>query len=159
MRKLHFGFTLIELIVTLILIGLLAVIAMPRFYDTAVASRVALIKAGAGAIRTAGHIVHLKVIANGLPNDATIRQVDLGDGTVVDVQYGYPACSNNGIVKATIISTEQYRWYVSSSASDYCTLYPNRGADSSGVVIFMPQCAVVYDVRAGTTWPPVVSGC
>ncbi len=147
---------MIELIVVIVVLGILSALALPRFTDLSREARAAQILAGAGAIRSAASLVNTKVIASGTPTDGVLRQVDIGGGNLIDVQNGYPACSLNGIVKATNASSD-YIWYLGGSG--LCTLYPNRGNDSGGHAIYMATCAVVYQNSTGTTWGAVTSGC
>ena len=150
------GFTLIELVVVIVVLGILSAVALPRFTDLSREARASQILAGAGAIRAAAALVNTKVIVSGMPIDGTLRQVDIGGGNLIDVQNGYPACTLNGIVKAAGTSSD-YIWYLGGSG--LCSLYPNRGNDAGGHIIYMNTCGVVYQNSTGTTWDAVTSGC
>lgn len=152
------GFTLVEVIAAITILGIAAAVALPKFNNMSSEARRAGILAATGTIRSTIVAVRAKAIIAGLPNDATIRQLDMGDGVTIDVQYHAPACTVNGIRKAT--GTEEFNWYISNGAS-LCTLYTNKPRDAAGHSVYTAGCAVVYFVNAtgAGTWTPETSGC
>lgn len=81
------GFTLIEFVVVIILLGILAAIGLPRFHDSVDASERARLKGFAGAMESAVGMAKAQWVAQGQPNAVT-----LDDGTVlnIDPATGYP---------------------------------------------------------------------
>jgi MSHA pilin protein MshA len=150
------GFTLFELVVVIIVIGILAAIAAPKFTNISGNARAETILYATGVIQTTAKTVHLKVISSGVPVTNGVSSFDIGRGELIDVQNGYPACTSNGIVLATG-TAGQFTWYIDGGR--FCTLYTNLGKDSSGNNIYNPTCAVVYDSSSGSTWGAVTSGC
>ncbi len=65
MRKGQNGFTLIELIVVIVILGILAATALPKFVDFSGEAEQAAVKGVAGAISSAGSINYGKVKAGG----------------------------------------------------------------------------------------------
>ncbi len=90
MKKLNqSGFTLIELIVVIVILGVLAVVAAPRFIDLSSDARVAALQSLAGQMRSATDLVQAKARAQGLRPVATnpggvqaAYEIDFGFGTV-----------------------------------------------------------------------------
>lgn len=144
----------------IVILGVLAAVALPKFVDLKKDAQAATIVAGKGSIVSAAAMVHAKVRTTGTPIDTTVRQLDIGGGDLIDVKNGYPACTPNGIAKAsgTGPNSASYIWYM-GGGGDLCTLYPNLGKDGAGNTIYSNNCAVVYDSSNGGTWTPVTSGC
>ena len=102
------GFTLIELIIVIVILGTLAVTAAPKFLDLSGDANAAVLKSVGGAMQSAGKLVYAKAAIQGL-NNSELGAVDLnGDGVSdIETRYGYPSGSrNNGISKAMSDSFE-----------------------------------------------------
>lgn len=124
------GFTLIELVMVIVILGILAAVALPKFANLQGDARAASIQGAAGAINSAMAIVHSQSLVNGTEGAAT-STVTL-EGTSVAIVHGYPTLAS-----------------ISVAAGLSATDYPN----TAGVISLSPAiagCNVTY-VNATTT--------
>ena len=96
MYKAQKGFTLIELVVVITILGILAAFAFPRFAALEVEARVAATEGLAGSIRAASALAHSLSIVKGL---APAAPVDM-EGVAVTMVDRYPAALAAGITAA-----------------------------------------------------------
>ena len=85
MRKIQQGFTLIELVVVITILGILAAFAIPRFAALDGAARVSATSAMVGTLRSAAALAHAQyLVAGNAPATVTM------DGATITLTNGYP---------------------------------------------------------------------
>ena len=90
------GFTLIELIIVIVILGILAVTAAPKFMNMQGDARTSTVAGMKGAMQSAASMVNAKTIIAGLDKASTTTNVSAGTATVSTI-YGYPTATNAGI--------------------------------------------------------------
>ncbi|MCD9538504.1 prepilin-type N-terminal cleavage/methylation domain-containing protein [Photobacterium carnosum] len=89
------GFTLIELVVVIVILGILAVTAAPKFMNLQGDARHASLDGLRGAINGAAGIVYGKSAIEG--QDASLKGSITVDNNALPTVYGYPAATSAGI--------------------------------------------------------------
>lgn len=89
------GFTLIELIIVIVILGILAVSAAPKFLDLEGDARASVLKSVTGEIKTMNEMVNRKAILLGKEKEAGNAFIDTNLGEI-NIWYGYLEAKGEG---------------------------------------------------------------
>lgn len=144
--KAQAGFTLIELIMVIVILGVLSAYALPRFADLGGEARTASINGLAGAIRSAANIAHAQQLADGTTGNTA---VNLDGAANLAMANGYPTVAS--IITAAQVDTTNDYSSTTSGTSVILYLAPDEeGSGASG-----ERCRVTYTQAAANGTPNV----
>ena len=142
--KLQKGFTLIELVVVMVILGILGAVALPRFTDLGGDARASVMQGVAGSLVAANAMVYAKAAVGGVAGSSASNVV-IGNQTV-STAYGY---AGNIVELAKVVDF--------NPSSDFST---DQASNSLRHAKAGANCKIVYNPAISAAQPPsyTVSG-
>lgn len=133
------GFTLIELVVVITILGILAAFAVPRFVSLETEARSAAVQALAGSVRSGAALAHALWLAQGQTSPVTM------EGQSIALVNGYPDLAT---IDDTLADTSGFTYaagtgvFSKTGASGACTVtYTQAAANGApGVAVDTSGC-------------------
>ena len=145
------GFTLIELVVVIVILGILAVTAAPRFLNLQDDARNASLEGLKGAMAGATGIVYGRAAINGVEGNNPGAVSGGAAGQDITTVFGYPQASEDGIGRAVVgLTGTDSDWDVVSSGTNSIS-YSFEGSTEQS------DCLVNYTMDTAENSEPVIT--
>ncbi len=152
------GFTLIELVIVIIILGILAVTAAPKFLNLTNDARTSTVKGAEGAIKGGANIVYSKAAVEGEEASASKDlQVGAAATDTVEIAFGYPAEASfaDAAELARWLDLSTADWTITGTAPVVIT--PAGFTEPNSAATDDDKCRVEYTESAANGATPVIT--
>jgi MSHA pilin protein MshA len=154
------GFTLIELVVVIVILGILAAFAIPRFANIAKDARVSALNGMAGSLRSTSALVHGMALARNVTNATAASNAITLEGTGIAIVEGYPAAAADGVIAALVnLDTATYTLVPATPAAGSITVRVVGASNPAGCSVFYTQPAAPGTAGTVTVSPTLQADC
>ncbi len=141
MKRQQGGFTLIELIMVIVILGILAAFALPKFVNLSADARASTLQGAFGSVKSASALIHSSWLAK---NDPTTTSIDFEGGSAAIVN-GYPAAAD--IAEVAGVDADNF----DITGTGPVIISPKGVADAT-------KCSISYtEATVASAGPPVVT--
>jgi len=145
--KRNAGFTLIELVIVIIVLGILAATAVPKFINLQDDAKEAAMTGVEAAVHSAANIVYSKSAIDGTETDDTTDTPKVGD---IEISYGYPIASANGVELAVELSGFEAKFPISGTPNTIVFVSENDSAKTDLCLLYSEaSSSAIYTLKKG----------
>jgi len=138
------GFTLIELVVVIVILGILAAFAVPKFMGLEKQARAASVSALEGTLRSASAMAYGIALATGQAGATGTITVN---GTNVAVAFGYPTAASIG----TLVDPSVINATAANKFKNTAGVFTLNGSTTPA------SCSVTFTAAANANSPPTIA--
>lgn len=160
------GFTLVELVIVIVILGILAITAAPKFLNLSSDAKISTVNGVKGALQSANAIIYSKAVLAGEHKKAS-GSVTV-DGVAIALVNGYVAATATEVQK--VLDIEGGFTVAQGTAVTYEMGADDVAVTTADVIIYTgtapvaaSACLLVYKAAASATTKPtyqlVTSGC
>lgn len=160
------GFTLIELVIVIVILGILAITAAPKFLNLAGDARASTVNGVKAALQSANAVIYSKAV---LQNKQSLSSASVTDTQGnIDTVFGYAAATTAAVTAALDVASADYTIAAGVANSNLVVggtamattdvmIYPTATTAPTGSTTTAEACVLIYRAAASATAKPAIA--